>query len=169
MHKVIVDGHTWGRGEKNIVNQLNSGYQVVESRLYNSCNGLMCCLGFAGEQVCGIPKETLDGVTMPSHLKREWQTEGLSGPDEQVYPDLATINDVIWKASHLTLKQAHLGDSLSALRTQISQPTGQIYISATTPYKWEKVTDVERCAYLKELGEKAGIEFHFINVEGVEI
>lgn len=80
---VIIRGSEWQRGEGNIC-----------SLLYNQKTERACCLGLAGDQIYGIPLESLNGFAAPqlfmydqdrlgsvkySEYREDWTMERRSG------------------------------------------------------------------------------------------
>lgn len=95
---VVIDRARWltGRYDRNS--------SVGPTYLLNS-KGMMCCLGFALNQVCGVPKKDLRSKPMPRHLivernlepfawtsKRDWEQQ-YARCDSTLTWDASSIND----------------------------------------------------------------------------
>lgn len=63
--KLVITRSTWARGDN------------IEPNSLLNTEGMMCCLGFAGKQLCNLPDERLLDTGTPAHLGSAF-TNGLS-------------------------------------------------------------------------------------------
>lgn len=76
MKKVRINRATWACGKR-----LSKGKNSGEANLlFNSTTKGMCCLGFATNQLCDIPKSDLKGKTFPRYFT--WYREYNMSPQK---------------------------------------------------------------------------------------
>ena len=125
--KVVIDRATWMTGRYDKSDSAGPTY------LLNG-KGMMCCLGFALNQVCGVPKMDLRSKAMPRHLTVEKDLE----------PFASTFSCNSW------------GEGRQRIRCD-----SDLTSAASTINDDADLTDAEREAKLVKLFAKDDIELSF--------
>jgi hypothetical protein len=99
MQKLIIKRSEWLRGEGSDC-----------SYLYRSSDGKRCCLGFLGNQVCGLTDDEMAGNAMPSCLPRASWLPQMLKREERRNGDGHFLYDAIIDAP-ITTSLAHINDS----------------------------------------------------------